>query len=81
MTGKGIKIKVNSEQFQMTAGKFYKLSLKFPMNIQLTSVKAKFIVEKRTLWISADVFIILTQILNEKNLEQHENEEKTENEE
>jgi hypothetical protein len=44
----------------MTAGKFYKLSLKFPMNIQLTSVKAKFIVEKRTLWISADVFIILS---------------------
>lgn len=39
----------------MTAGKFYKLTLKFPVEIMKLSVKAVFVVDKRTLWISADV--------------------------
>lgn len=41
----------------MTAGKFYKLTLKFPVEIIKLSVKAVFVVDKRTLWISADVIL------------------------
>ncbi|CAD8191087.1 unnamed protein product [Paramecium pentaurelia] len=56
ITGKAIKLKVDEDQFQMIAGKFYKISLRFPSKINKASVKALFLTEKRTLWISADVY-------------------------
>lgn len=42
----------------MIAGKLYKISLRFPSKINKSSVKALFLTEKRTLWISADVYYI-----------------------
>ncbi|CAD8201092.1 unnamed protein product [Paramecium octaurelia] len=74
ITGKAIKLKVDEEQFQMVAGKFYKISLRFPSKINKSSVKALFLTEKRTLWISADVKKEHEEEGNQQKEEQYVNE-------